>query len=298
MEKCKRIKKPIVILQASYDERYLICIHSRAKFSVLNTQTDTFVFEENIRPATTVCFSADDREIYVYDSGKKTVKIIAVETWETVGLIEIPEFRKADKNNFGHIYPTKAGFCIDFGWKGVMDGERLRWNMLFYDRATGEKRIFEDCAHENFDRATGETLVVWRHNAYAVLSIDRGVERQFYRNEEACEDGIVLSHIKYSLKTRKKKDEYAVQLLSSPLEKTAWSEVCKYTLDFSVSSYGMLMQKDRFVFQSVQEHRFAVADQKGRILAQASGKYAFSGVTARGKLYLADWTELIVVPYE
>ena len=131
-----------------------------------------------------MCFSADDSELYVYDSGKKSVEILAVGTWERLALIEISEFRKADKDNWGYIHATKNGFCLDFCWKGVMDGENIRWNILFYNRKTGEKRIFEDCAYENYDALTKDTIVLWKKEKYAVLSQEKGAEKEFYRNEE------------------------------------------------------------------------------------------------------------------
>ena len=302
MEREKIIKKPIVILQASFDERYLICSHSRAKFSILDTQTDTFVFEKKIRPATSMCFSADDSELYVYDSGKKTVEIIAVGTWESLSVIEIPEFRKADKDNWGDIHPTKNGFCMEFCWKGVMDGENLRWNIFFYDRKTGEKRIFENCAYMAFDASTKDTIGVWQDRAYAVLSQENGVEREFYRNEEYGA-GVAFFTAKYTLKCRKYKEKYNVSLMTAALENEAWSAVCKCVLDFPVYTCDDdFLQKDKLVLrgrmEEMGEKRFAVTDMQGNILAQTRAKYAFSAVVANGKFYVADWERLIILPLE
>ncbi|MBQ8406000.1 MAG: hypothetical protein IJX09_05050 [Clostridia bacterium] len=294
------VKKPIAIVQASFDERYLICTHNRAKFSILDTQTDTFIFEKKIRPGTSMCFSADDSELYVYDSGKKTVEFIAVGTWKSLDLVEIPEFRKADKDNWGDIFPTKNGFCINFCWKHVRDGEYLRWNMLFYNRKTGEKRIFENCAYLNYDAMTGDTIAVWQKSAYAVLSQDKGVEKEFYRDEEVDCDSIVFSTAKYTLKSRKYREKYTVRLMKTALEKENWREVCKVVLDFFAYTSDNFMQKDKLVLDGLDaekdKHCFAVVDLQGNILAQTRGEYAFSGVVANGKLYVADWEKLIIVP--
>ena len=295
------LKKPIAIVQASFDERYLICTHNRAKFSILDTQTDTFIFEKKIRPGTSMCFSADDSELYVYDSGKKTVEFIAVGTWKSLDLVEIPEFRKVDKDNWGYIFPTKNGFCINFCWKHVRDGEYLRWNMLFYNRKTGEKRIFEDCAYVNYDETTRETIASWKKDLYAVLSQDKGVEKEFYQDEEKDCDCMVFSTAKYTLKLRKYREKYIVRLMTTALEKEDWQEVCKVGLDFFVYTSDNFMQKDKLVLHGCDETAdkqpcFAVVDMQGNILAQARGEYAFSRVVANGKLYVADWEKLIIVP--
>ncbi len=110
MELLKKIEKSIVVVHKSCNEKYVVGFNDR-KVIVLETDTDSLVFEQKVGAGTSACFSGDNRHLFIFSFPTLEVKIIRMDTWERERIINLDMLKKGiDKDHLGEIYPWETAF--------------------------------------------------------------------------------------------------------------------------------------------------------------------------------------------